>query len=62
MPLPPPRRSLHKVHDEDGKKFEIEASWICDETNKEHQRVSALNTHCRCGVPVCVCVNAVVRA
>lgn len=32
---------LHKVHDEDGKKFEIEASWICDETNKEHQRVPA---------------------
>lgn len=32
---------LHKVHDEDGKAFEIEASWICDETNRQHQRVPA---------------------
>lgn len=33
-------RSLHKVHDEDGKKFELEVSWICDESNKQHTRVS----------------------
>lgn len=32
---------LHKVHDEDGKPFEIEVSWICDESNKEHQRIPA---------------------
>mmetsp|Transcript_36135 Transcript_36135/g.80415 ORF Transcript_36135/g.80415 Transcript_36135/m.80415 type:complete len:250 (-) Transcript_36135:623-1372(-) len=32
---------LHKVHDEDGKPFEIEVSWICDETNREHQRIPA---------------------
>lgn len=31
--------SLHKVRDDDGKPFEIEASWICDESNREHQRV-----------------------
>lgn len=30
---------LHRVHDEDGKPFEIEISWICDESNKEFQRV-----------------------
>jgi hypothetical protein len=31
--------SLHKVQDDDGKKFELEVSWICDESNKQHQRV-----------------------
>ena len=30
---------IHRVHDEDGKPFEVEMSWICDETNREHQRV-----------------------
>eukprot|EP00798_Chlamydomonas_sp_ICE-L_P016182 gene16182-22343_t len=32
---------LHKVHDEDGKPFELEISWICEETNREHQRIPA---------------------
>ncbi len=32
-------RSLYKVHEEDGKPFEVELSWICDESNKQHQRV-----------------------
>lgn len=32
---------LHQVHDEDGKPFEIEMSWICDESDKKHQRVPA---------------------
>ncbi|GMH34431.1 hypothetical protein BSKO_02265 [Bryopsis sp. KO-2023] len=31
---------LHKVHDEDGKPFELELSWICEETDKEHRRIS----------------------
>lgn len=30
---------LHKVHDEESKPFEIEMSWICDETGREHQKV-----------------------
>jgi hypothetical protein len=33
--------SLHKVHEEDGKPFEIEMSWICDESGRVHQRVRA---------------------
>lgn len=32
-------RILHMVHDEDSKPFELEMSWVCDETNREHQRV-----------------------
>lgn len=32
---------LHRVHDEDGKPFEIEISWICDESNKVHQKIPA---------------------
>ncbi|MEW5300233.1 MAG: hypothetical protein WDW38_003067 [Sanguina aurantia] len=32
---------LHKVRDEDGKPFEIEVSWIGDETNRTHMRVPA---------------------
>jgi hypothetical protein len=37
---------LHKVHDEDGKPFEVEVTWVCDESNKEHQRVSAALKGC----------------
>lgn len=33
--------SLHKVHEEDGKPFEIEMSWICDESGRVHERVPA---------------------
>ncbi len=32
---------LHRVHDEESKPFEIEMSWICDESEKAHQRVPA---------------------
>ncbi|GBF90613.1 proteasome subunit alpha type-3 [Raphidocelis subcapitata] len=32
---------LHKVHEEDGKPFEIEMSWICDDSGRVHQRVPA---------------------
>lgn len=28
-----------QVHDEDGKPFELEISWICDESGRTHQRV-----------------------
>lgn len=27
------------MHDEDGKPFELELSWICEETGKEHKRI-----------------------
>jgi len=27
------------VHDEDGKPFDIEISWVCDESGREHQRI-----------------------
>merc|ERR1712032_1149118 len=30
---------LHKVHDEKDKDFELEASWICPESNYEHSIV-----------------------
>uniref|UniRef100_A0A7S0WL28 Proteasome subunit alpha type-3 n=1 Tax=Chlamydomonas leiostraca TaxID=1034604 RepID=A0A7S0WL28_9CHLO len=30
---------LHKVHDEDGKPFELEVSWVCEESGGQHQRV-----------------------
>lgn len=30
---------LYKVHDDDGKPFEIEMSWICDDSNRKHERV-----------------------
>ena len=30
---------LHRVHDEESKPFEIEMTWICDESGKEHQKV-----------------------
>jgi len=32
---------LYKVHDEDGKPFELEMSWICDESGRIHQKVPA---------------------
>lgn len=32
---------LHRVHEEESKPFEIEMSWVCDESNKQHQRVPA---------------------
>jgi 20S proteasome subunit alpha 7 len=32
---------LHRVHDEDGKPFDIEMSWICDESGRQHARVPA---------------------
>eukprot|EP00878_Enallax_costatus_P020903 GHUV01022114.1.p1 GENE.GHUV01022114.1~~GHUV01022114.1.p1 ORF type:complete len:187 (+),score=64.52 GHUV01022114.1:377-937(+) len=30
---------LYKVHEEDGKPFELEMSWICEESGRKHQRV-----------------------
>lgn len=30
--------SLHQVHDEE-KGFEMELAWVCDESNKQFQRV-----------------------
>jgi hypothetical protein len=35
VPFP---RSLHQVHDEE-KGFEMELAWVCDESNKQFQRV-----------------------
>lgn len=33
--------SIYGVHDEaKDKAFELEMSWICDESNREHQRVN----------------------
>ena len=32
---------LYKVHEEETKPFEIEMSWLCDESGMEHQRVSS---------------------
>ena len=30
---------MYKVHEEETKPFEIEMSWICEESGMEHQRV-----------------------
>jgi 20S proteasome subunit alpha 7 len=32
---------LHKVHEEDGKPFELEMSWVCEESGRKHARVPA---------------------
>ncbi|KAF8062974.1 PAG1 [Scenedesmus sp. PABB004] len=32
---------LHKVHEEDSKPFELEMSWICEESGRKHARVPA---------------------
>jgi 20S proteasome subunit alpha 7 len=32
---------LHKVHEDDGKPFEIEMTWISDATGRVHERVPA---------------------
>jgi 20S proteasome subunit alpha 7 len=33
-------RIIHSVHDKaKDKDFELELSWVCDESNKQHQRV-----------------------
>ncbi len=35
--------SIYEVHDEaKDKAFELELSWVCDESNKQHQRVCLL--------------------
>ena len=35
--------SIYGVHDEaKDKAFELEMSWVCEESNREHQRVSLL--------------------
>jgi 20S proteasome subunit alpha 7 len=32
--------SVHwQVHDEDGKPFDIEISWVCEESGFQHQRI-----------------------
>jgi 20S proteasome subunit alpha 7 len=34
---------IYEVHDEaKDKAFELELSWVCDESNKQHQRVCLL--------------------
>ena len=33
--------SLHNIHEDDGKPFELELTWICDESGKQHARVPA---------------------
>lgn len=35
---------LYKVHEEDGKPFELEMSWICEESGFKHQRVGGVST------------------
>ena len=30
---------MHKVHEEETKPFEIEMTWLCEESGMEHQRV-----------------------
>jgi hypothetical protein len=38
--------SIYGVHDEaKDKDFELEMSWVCDESNRQHQKVS-LNFNC----------------
>jgi 20S proteasome subunit alpha 7 len=32
---------LYKIHDDDGKPFEIEMSWVSEESNKQHEHVPA---------------------
>ena len=34
-------RSIHRVHDEKDKAFELELSWVCEESGMLHQRVPA---------------------
>lgn len=33
--------SLHKIHEDDGKPFELELTWICNESGRQHARVPA---------------------
>lgn len=32
---------MHKVHEEETKPFEIEMTWLCEESGMEHQKVPA---------------------
>ena len=49
---------LYKVHEEDGKPFELEMSWICEESGWKHARVRPVV----CCVPICVlCVLLAIR-
>jgi hypothetical protein len=41
---------LYKVHEESGKPFELEMSWICEESGWKHARVSKFGILCVCGV------------
>ena len=39
-PNPPPPPSIHKVHDEvKDKAYELELTWLCDESGRAHQHV-----------------------
>jgi hypothetical protein len=52
---------LYKVHEESGKPFELEMSWICEESGWKHARVRTLQLQCAdvlCGA----CVHAVPSA
>lgn len=33
------------MHEEDGKPFELEMSWICEDSGRKHQRVSIVTWH-----------------
>ena len=40
--------SIYAVHDEaKDKAFELEMSWICDESNREHERVNKIASLCK---------------
>lgn len=38
-PCSPAVFSIYKIHDEKDKSFELELSWVCEESGWEHQRV-----------------------
>lgn len=51
MFFPSPLSSIYKVHDEaKDKAFELEMSWVCDESNRQHQKVisSPILNWCSC--------------
>jgi len=47
---------LYKVHEEDGKPFELEMSWLCEESGWKHARVS-----CSCCCLVLSCTRIAVK-
>lgn len=38
---------IYGIHDEaKDKAFELEMSWVCDESNRQHQKVIILESYC----------------